>query len=86
MSNKKKCERCGNTRSKVDPHHPLPRRHFGKGNKNPWTVDLCEACHRQADEITYAIEKEILREQGNKIRFIRAFQQFMGRCPIKIIP
>ena len=36
---------CCHKRTYLTRHHVLPRRHFGRGKKNPQTVLLCRPCH-----------------------------------------
>jgi hypothetical protein len=74
MSRYGNCERCGKY-CVTSRHHPLPRRHYGRGQQNSWTVKLCEGCHLKADNITINIDKKVLDEM--KTRFRRAFQEFM---------
>jgi hypothetical protein len=71
-----KCERCKRM-AEVAEHHPLPRRHYGKGNKNNVTFSLCTVCHALADKITFDIDEQIFAEHRD--RFMSEFRAFMHR-------
>jgi hypothetical protein len=83
---KGKCERCGSG-AQTERHHPLPKRHFGghegKEHENPWTVELCHECHKDADRLTAMLSKIIMEE--NKHRFVTLHQDFMASVAVKIL-
>lgn len=70
------CERCGR-RAELTSHHPLPRRHYGKGGKNSLTYELCDICHALADKITFDIDKKLF-ESAHKI-YTEEFRTFMQK-------
>lgn len=80
MKRDRSCERCGRC-ANIQEHHPLPRRFYGKGNKNPWTEELCDSCHKVADEITFAIDKKLFAD-AREI-YTAAFKQFMDKKTVR---
>jgi len=89
----KRCRRCGRggkhnpgfpDHKPIAEHHPLPRRYYGEGARNNEVSFLCVGCHEEADALTEVIAGQIFRE--SRIRFIEAFEHFLRRPPIKIVP
>jgi hypothetical protein len=70
------CERCGR-RAEMSSHHPMPRRHYGKGKQNPITFELCDICHALADKVCDDIDKRLF-ESAKKI-YLEEFRHFMGK-------
>lgn len=76
------CRRCNRNRH-LEPHHPLPKRHFGGGTENSWTVPLCQECHVLADRLTVEIDRAIVlaHRAENVQRYVDAFTPFMQQFP-----
>ena len=49
------CSKCGEDKPQT-LHHPYPQTHFGKGQRNPLTIGLCQQCHTNIENIVLAVE------------------------------
>jgi hypothetical protein len=46
------CPRCRDVHI-LESHHILPRKHYGDGVDNPFTILLCSNCHKDIGELVH---------------------------------
>lgn len=83
------CRKCRRKRE-LQKHHPLPRRWYGRGKSNNWTVKLCADCHKVADDLTYQIDNhyEVNRANAHLFAdlFTETFNGFLQTAYHKALP
>ena len=67
------CVKCGETvkGSAISRHHIFPKRWFGKGKKNNFTVDMCKPCHQGPTGIEKMIEKAETVRSGERVQRLK---------------
>ena len=43
------CPKCNEIKI-LTKHHIRPKRHFGKGRRNPECIDICRECHSELEK------------------------------------
>lgn len=82
-----KCSKCSSTENLTD-HHVHPRKWFGGGRGNKYTVKLCTTCHMRLERHILAVEAFVHdkpfgpRYRLGKEDYEKILRNFLGKSEV----